>query len=95
MYDNFEIDWRTFDHAKFGRQVLSVMQRGYTKFVRVKGKFGASELCMHVGMAEEEGIFALVRPDDEHMIYAYVFGKTGRVVDGSFHLRPDGTFSVS
>lgn len=61
-------------------------------YVPVKGTFGASELCMHVRMVYEEGDFALT---NDSQTYAFVFAKSGRWTEGSFHLFKDGTFSVS
>jgi hypothetical protein len=60
--------------------------------VDVRGVFGASELCMHVGMVDLVAIYALA---NETKTYALVLAENGRTVDGSFHLFSDNTFSVS
>jgi len=69
--------------------------RHYTKPVEVHGEVGATELGMHMGIVCDHGIVAFVRPEDKHMIYAYVWLDSGRLVDGCFHLFGDGTFSLS
>ena len=67
----------------------------YTKPVPILGKVGASELGMHLGIVQNKGVVAFVRPNDEHMIYAYVLLDNGNLADGSFHLFDNGTFSLS
>ena len=76
-------------------QAAALFHRGYTKPVSIHGKVGASELGMHMGIVQDHGVVAFVRPSDEHMIYAYVLLDTGSLADGSFHLFGDGTFSLS
>ena len=69
--------------------------RRYTKPVEVHGEVGASELGMHMGIVQDHGVVAFVWPGDEHMVYAFVWLDSGKLVDGSFHLFGDGTFSLS
>lgn len=76
-------------------QAAMLYHRGYTNPVPVHGEVGASELGMHMEIVRNHGIVAFVRPEDKHMIYAYVLLDNGKVVDGCFHLFGDGTFSLS
>lgn len=66
--------------------------RGYRKFVKVKGTFGWTELCMHTRMVDKQACFALT---NDKGTYAMVFATDGSRVDGSFHLFADNTFTVS
>jgi hypothetical protein len=60
--------------------------------VDVRGVFGWSELCMHVNITDVPAIYALA---NETKTYALILAADGRMVDGSFHLFDDNTFSVS
>lgn len=65
---------------------------GLRNLVMLQGRFGYSELCMHVGFAEKNGLFALV---NDQGTYASVLADDGTFVDGSFHLFENGNFSLS
>lgn len=74
---------------------MYIEDAGYIKEVEIQGVFGASELAMHHKIVTKKGVIALVRPDDEHMNYAYVLCENGHWYGGSFHLFEDGRFSLS
>ena len=93
-----EVEFRDLLYSKYKiplSTAAGLWARHYTKLVEVHGDVGASELGMHMGIVQDQGVVAFVRPEDEHMIYAYVWLDSGRLADGSFHLFDNGTFSLS
>ena len=77
----------TLDYLK------SIVNRGYSREVMVRGTVGYSELGMHTRKADRVGIVAFCRPDSDS--YAYVLLDDGSVLDGCFHLFESHAFTLS